>query len=87
LSAFKSQFLNYLNQFFDNSIFDEITIIKRIKGKKTINLKDIEDLFREEIFKGYFKNYFKNKQIYRDLMQKEISLKRKKAYHRILSIF
>jgi hypothetical protein len=87
LRAFKSQFLNYLNQFFDNSIFDEITIIKRIKGKKTINLKDIEDLFREEIFKGYFKNYFKNKQIYRDLMQKEISLKRKKAYHRILSIF
>jgi len=87
LSAFKSQFLNYLNQFFDNSIFNEITIIKRIKGKKTINLKDIEDLFREEIFKGYFKNYFKNKQIYRDLMQKEISLKRKKAYHRILSIF
>lgn len=55
-------------------------IIRRIRGKKCINLKDYEDLFNTEEFRPILEIYFNDRVIYRDLMSSRIEVKTKAHY-------
>ena len=69
LPSFRTSFLGYISRNYGNpEEFDKFEIVKRIRGKACINLRDYNDLFRQEEFRPILKNYFKNQVIMRDLM-------------------
>ena len=86
LVGFKKAHLGVLEQAFGPKIYNH-ELVKGIKGKNGINMKELEKLYNEPEFRPCFQEYFKSKQIYRDLQQLRTTVHTKLIYLAKVHVF
>lgn len=79
--------LSHLKRYFSVEYFEKIPIIYKIYNKKSINMKDYEEIFNYPSFRPFLELYFSEKVIVRDLILSRIEEKTKKYYFSKLYVF
>lgn len=66
--------------------FEDKRDVNGKKVKKSMNMKDVEELFNEDDFRPYFEEYFGQNKLYHDLTLSRVKTHLKLIYHRKLGV-